>query len=357
VTVRSRRNPAPPPPRGPVVAVTGAATGLGRALVERLAARDDLQGLVGLDRSVPRMDGVVWRACDVLDPVLAARLRGADTVVHLATTYDAALPAAERRATNVRGTELVLQAARAAGASRVVLTTSADVWGAVPGRRVPLPDASPAAGGPDDTALVGDHVEVERLAAQVDGLRVTVLRPAVLVGGSLGRAYDGVLLRQLLTSPRLLAVRGIEPQWQLCHTDDLLAALELAALGRVEGPLGVGCDGALPQSRVETVSGRRRLELPAEVALATAERLHRSGVSTASPRELDHLLAPLVVAADGLRAAGWVPGWTNESALAAYLADRRGDGRTGAVTAAGATVALMGTAALVRRVRRSRRGR
>ena len=150
-------------------------------------------------------------------------------------------------------------------------------------------------------------------------------------------------------------MRGYEPQWQLCHADDLLAALVLAALGRVGGALGVGGDGALPQSRVEQLSGRRRLELPAGVAASTAGRLQRLGLTTGSPRELDHLLGPLVVAADGLRAGGWRPVWSNEDALAAHLAARSGDSRTGAYTAAGATVALLGSAALVRRARRRRR--
>jgi hypothetical protein len=91
--------------------------------------------------------------------------------------------------------------------------------------------------------------------------------------------------------------------------------------------------------------------------MGTAERLHRLGVSAASPRELEHLLAPVVVGSTRLRAAGWSPVWTNESALRAHLADRaRTTGRSGAYTAAGATVALLGTAALVRQARRRRRG-
>jgi hypothetical protein len=101
----------------------------------------------------------------------------------------------------------------------------------------------------------------------------------------------------------------------------------------------------------------RRVELPGSVALGTAERLHRLGLSTSSPEELDHLLGPVVVACDGLRAAGWSPVWSNESALHGYLADRDRSGRTGVYTAAGATVALLGTAALVRQARRRRRGR
>ena len=349
--VRLRRNRLQPE----VVAVTGAASGLGRALVERLAERDDLAGLIGLDVTPGRVDGVVWRTVDVRDPLLATRLLGATTVVHLATSYDVTLPAAARRALNVRGTAQVLDAAREVGVRRVVLCTSADVYGARPDNPVPLPDPSVLAGEADELTLAGDHVEVERLVshAQRAGLTVTVLRPATLVG--LGPAYDGQLLRQL-SAPRLLAVRGIEPLWQLCHVDDLLSALELAALGVVTGGLGVACDGALPQAVVEELTGRRRLELPAAVALSTAARLHKAGVTSSSPRELDHLLGPLVLGCDGLLDAGWKPAWTNEDALLAHLSARVPDGARGAaMTAAGATVALLGTAALVRQARRRRR--
>jgi hypothetical protein len=107
------------------------------------------------------------------------------------------------------------------------------------------------------------------------------------------------------------------------------------------------------------VSGRRRLELPAAVALSTAERLHRLGLSAGAPSELDGLLAPVVVEPARLRAAGWAPLWTNEAALRAHLAAGASapHDRTAAYAAgaAGATAALVGTAALVRRARRRRR--
>lgn len=334
-----------------VVAVTGAASGLGRALVERLAMRTDLDALIGIDTSSVLLDRVTWRSTDVRDPLLATRLTGIDTVVHLATSYDLSEPTSSRRALNVRGTAQLLEAARDAGVGMVVLCTSSDVYGVHPANPVPLPDAHPLTAGVDEQTLAGDHVEIERLAA-ASGLEVTVLRPATLVG--LSAAYDGQLLRQL-GGPRLLVVKGIEPLWQFCHVEDLLSALELAALGVVRGGLGVGCDGALPQVVVEELTGRRRLELPASVALGTAERLHRVGLTNSSVRELDHLLGPLVVASDGLRKVGWQPTWTNEEALRAHLATRSLEGRGSAYTAAGATVALLGTAALVRRARRRRR--
>ncbi|MCU1595054.1 MAG: Nucleoside-diphosphate-sugar epimerase-like protein [Frankiales bacterium] len=346
--VRLRRKTGPG-----VVAVTGAATGLGRALLERLAARNDLEGLVGIDTTAVQVEGVIWRRADVRDPLLATRLAGVDTVVHLASSYDVTEPPDPRRALNVHGTARLLEAAREAGAQRVVLCTSSDVYGARVDNPVPLRDDAPLQAEPDEVALTGDHLEIEHLAdvAIRTGLAVTVLRPATLVG--LSSEYDGHLLRQL-AGLRLLALRGVEPLWQLCHVEDLVDALELASLGDVTGALAVGSEGGLEQRRVEALAGKRRLELPAAVALRTAERLHRAHVTTSSVRDLDHLLGPIVVASDGLREAGWAPRWTNEAALVEHLSLRT-DSRAGAYTAAGATVALLGTAALVRSARRRRR--
>lgn len=348
--IRPERSPSRRTGPAPYVAVTGAGGGLGRALLDRLVTSPE----AAADRLV--VEGVT---ADVRDPVLGELLAGVHTVVHLATSYDVRQPSAERSALNVRGTRGLLGAALAAGVQRVVLTTSAEVWGVVPGAALPLLDAEPVRGAPDLEALVGDHVEVEAMAAACP-VPTTVLRPATLVGGRLGPAYDGQRLRQL-GGPRLLALRGTEPLWQLCHVEDLLSALELAVLRDLPGPLAVAADGALPQTRVEALAGRRRLELPPAVALSTAERLHRLGVTTSSARELEALVAPVVVAGDGLRAAGWEPAWSNEAALAAHLGERGRaggtDSRSTTATATSATVALLGTAALVRRTRRRRRTR
>jgi nucleoside-diphosphate-sugar epimerase len=334
--MRRRRTTAPA-----AVAVTGAGTGLGRALLDRLAAAPDVPSLLAVD------------APD------AAELAGVGVVVHLAPSFDVREDAEQRRRRTVDGTASVLDAARTAGVRRVVLVTSLDVHAAPPaGAPLPAGEDLPLRAEPD-SALTGDLLEVERLAdhATRTGLEVLVLRPAALVGGSLGAAYDGPLLHSL-SGLRLLAVRGVEPLWQLCHVDDLLSALELAATGSLTGTAAVASAGWLTQREVEQLSGRRRLELPASVALSTAERLHRAGLSPGSAAELDRLVAPLVVEPRRLADAGWAPEWTARDALKAHLAGRSSaPGRAGAYTAAGAgaTVALVGTAALVRRARRRRR--
>ena len=351
----------------PTVAVTGARGEIGERLVRRLVESDECKKVIGIDtgRSDKSVAGVVWRRADVRDPALRSRFSGVDTVVHLATDRRPDAAVTERRTVNVRGTDTVLTAAAAAGVSRVVLLTSAMVYGAAPTNPVPLPDDAPIAAEPD-LSLVGDWVEMERLAAVAarahPSVDIVVVRPASLVG-----AASDALLPRLFEAPRLLALKDVEAHWQFCHVDDLVEALLWAALGRVDGALTVGSSGWLGQEEVERISGLRSLVVPAAMAFGAAERLHRIGVLPAPASELHYVAHPWVVGADRLTAAGWTAEWDNESALRAHLdelGDRAGRGlprlqrKDATRAAAGATVALVGTVAIARAraARRRRRG-
>jgi nucleoside-diphosphate-sugar epimerase len=217
-----------------------------------------------------------------------------------------------------------------------------------------------------DLSLVGDWVEMERLATRMarahPSLRVVRVRPASLLGAT---ADHG--LPRMFDAPRLLVIKGSEPHWQFCHVDDLVSALELAAVGAVDDAVTVACDGWLDQQQVEQLSGMRSIVVPAAVAFATAERLHRVGVSPAPAGELRYLAHPWVVDAARLRAAGWSPGWTNEAALREHLhaigasGDRRASRlhrKDATRAAAGAAVAVVGTVAIARAraARRRRQG-
>ena len=346
----------------PVVAVTGAAHDLGLALTARLAQSDKFSRVIAIDDRRGDLTGVIWRVVDIRDPALAGRLTGIDVIVHTDLDLAAGSDAKTRRAHNVRGAQTVLTAAAAGGVGRVVLVTSAMVYGAKPDNPVPITESAPLGADPDGS-VVGDFMEIEQLAERSPrtnpGMSITVVRPAALVG----EGIDTLITRHF-EAPRLLAVKGCAPRWQFCHVSDLLSAIELAAAGEVKGAFAVGSDGWLEQAQVEELSGLRRIELPAGVTFATAQRLHRAGITPAPVSDLHYVVYPWVVDCQALRDAGWRPTVTNTEALQVLLEQRAGHhavaGRRLAkkdatLTAAGATVAVIGTAAIVRQVRKRRR--
>lgn len=270
----------------------------------------------------------------------------------------------EREAAVVAHTQRVLGAARAVGARHVVAIGSAVVHGAWADRPV-IHDADPLPR-TDDAArdgLVGDLLAVEAVLDRSRRRRaplVTVLRPAPLVGPGV----DTFVTRHF-EAPRLLTVRGAVRQWQFLHVEDLADAARFAVEHRLAGVLTVGAGDVLEPAQVEAAAGMRRVELAAATAFGTAERLHRVGVLPAPASELAFVVYPWTVAADRLRVAGWEPRWSSEACLDVLLegvqgrlavAGRRvGTRDAAALGAAGAAVALIGTAAVWRQARVRRR--
>src|SRR3954453_8693581 len=370
-SVRPRRSRA-----GVVVAVTGASSAAGARMVARLATAQGVRKVIALD--VTALDAaagvgqtanpagatadVTWRTVDITDPRLAATLDGVDVVVHRVVLEGDAGETAQLAA------ETVLTSAAAAGVARAVIITSASVYGAQADNAVPLDEAAPLRAVADGSGP-GRLLEVEALIARSrsapPGLAITVLRPATLVGSG-----EPSLVSRHFEAPRLLVVRGSSPRWQFLHVDDLASAVELAVSGQVTGDLTLGCEGSLSQQEVEALSGRRRVELPAPPALGTAERLHRLGVTSAPASELAYVSQPWVVPSTALLAAGWRPTWDNEACFELLLEavpggnglqriggrlGARVGGKEAALGATSAPVALLGTAAVVRQIRRHRR--
>jgi nucleoside-diphosphate-sugar epimerase len=350
------------------VAVVGAADQLGTLVTERLVARVADGGIgkvLALDVERGPAQQASWRIGPLDAPDVADRLRGADVVVLLAAPTDLAaalaVPSARRRDEAVRRAQAVATASAAVGAQRLVAVTSAMVLGAAADNPVPLPDEAPIAAAPDN-GTVGDLLEIERVLARVHrthpGVSVCVLRPGALVGPGV----DTIVSRHF-EAPRLLVLRDSTTCWQFCHLADLADAVAIAVEQQLDGALTVASDGWLGQEDVERLSGMRRVELPAALAFGTAERLHRVGVLPAPASDLAFVVHPWVVSSARLREAGWAPAYDNETCLGELLeevrghhavASRRLDRKDAALGAAGAAVALVGTAALVRR-RRGRR--
>jgi len=347
-----------------VVAITGAAAGAGRELTARLAESGELRKVVALDSHRGDVPGVVWRVVDVRDPILSGRLADVDVIVHMDIERSPEVPGRDRRTHNVRGAQTVVTAAGAARVRHVVLVTSASVYGALVDNPVPLREDAELRGEPGESIL-GDLLEIEDLAKIAPithpGMQVTVIRPAALVGPGI----DTIITRHF-EAPRLLGVKGTATRWQFCHVEDLVSAIEQVVLGKVTAPVvAVGSEGWLEQDEVEEIVGKRRIELPAAITFGTAQRLHRLGITPAPAAELQYVVYPWVVDCATLRAAGWKPAYDNASALRVLLAEsagrhavagRRVGGKEATMaTAAGATVAVIGAAAVVRRARKRRR--
>lgn len=176
----------------PVVVVTGAAGGVGQALVPRLPPDVELRLL---DRvPVPDPAGAVCITGDVTDPeVLAEALPGADVIIHLAGERRTIASWQELTTPNLVGQHTLLAEAAAHGVAKVVLASSCHAAGQYDIERTPRVDPSwPARpccryGVSKAYGETAGRYAADRLGLQVIALRLGAVAPVPL--GSVGAAF------------------------------------------------------------------------------------------------------------------------------------------------------------------------
>ena len=307
--------------------VTGAAGFVGRALVNALLARSDEVRALDLHFPAEWPAGALRLQGDVCDGALLQQgCGGADCIFHLA----ALLP--QRRAStrqmrhvNVDGVQRVLDAAQRAGVRRVVLLSSAEVYG-VPAT-VPCAEDAPK-------RPLGEYgrnkVEAERLAREAAGrgLSVVILRPPTVVGPTM---VDRVLLGTLaaLRKGWPIIVPGGPERFQMIALSDLVDAC--LAASRAENVAGeafnVGSDAVPSQletfRQLRTRVGSRSpvIPLPRTLLRGILRLLLALGRSPLEPEHVPIALADYVFDIRTARAKlAWHPARGNVEALAdAYL--------------------------------------
>jgi nucleoside-diphosphate-sugar epimerase len=235
-----------------------------------------------------------------------------DTIVELGIG-DHDTRARRRESVTAGATELVADA-QAAGASHVVVVSSAMVYGALENNPVPITEGAVLRPDPDFVyarQLASAEELVEDWRRGLAGRTVTVLRPVVAM------AADGTSTLARALAAGLGRRYGEEdPGAQFVHLDDVASAVVLAVQRRLDGVYNVAPDGWIPGERVRALLGDRfRLPLPerlGEVVGALRWRFQRGPIP---PGLLPYTREPWLVANDKLRAEGWRPTVTNEQAF------------------------------------------
>ena len=313
--------------------VTGAAGGVGRRVVEQLAADATVDAVIALDvTAMPRgfdPTRVEFHRASVATAPLADLLGGVSCIIHLAFATDTERRVRASELTNIEGTRRLLAAASAAGVEQIVLMSSAIVYGAWPNNPVPLIEDAAIRPNPD-FAYALQQAQREQLAVDWrdhgvgggsargggdgDGERaLAVLRPCL----GLGPDRSPWLARSLAAAAGMRLAEDDPPQ-QFLHLDDLAEAIGVARRQRLDGVYNVAPDGWVRGETVrELAVARPRLRLPGAVAHLVARARWRFQRGPIPPGLLPYTSYPWVVANDRMKAAGWRPRHTSEQAYVA----------------------------------------
>jgi UDP-glucose 4-epimerase len=208
----------------------------------------------------------------------------------------------------------LLGACVGAGVPRVVVRSSAFVYGPAPGNPAFLPESAPLWDGAPP-GLLRDQIAVERfLAKQTAGpTSVITLRCAGIVGGGIESPLATYLRRS-----RTYTIQGFDPRIQVLHSDDAVVAIALAALGDSQGAFNIASEPLLLSQAIR-LAGSQPLPLPALALSAAPLASTLTGPLRASipfdPRFLQYACIADTRRAE--RELGWSPQYTGVGAIAA----------------------------------------
>ena len=305
-----------------VVVVTGISGNLGRTLTKLLHRTERIVGLdrrpfAGAPKDVElfQLDLRKKKAEDVF------RIHDVKAVIHMGIMHDPRMSSEEHHSFNVVGTTRVLDAVAKYGVKKVVVLSSANVYGPSPDNSNFLSEDAPLMAASRFSG-VRDLIEVDMLAHgffwRHPDIETVILRPVHIVGPSIRNAPSNYLR---LRYPWVLA--GFDPMLQLVHQEDAARAMVEALRPGLKGVYNVVGPGEVPLSAVLRELGRTPIPVPHPIARPLLGTLFRYRLANFPPPELDHIQFLCMV--DGSRwtaDVGWVPGHSMKDTIRSVDGER-----------------------------------
>jgi UDP-glucose 4-epimerase len=269
------------------VVITGICGRLGQRLARRLHRE---RPVIGLDRRPfpGRPKDIEHIQIDIRRKKARDVFRHRDiaALVHLGTMHNPRGSTEDHHTWNVAGFQKLLEYVRIYDVPKVVLLSSANVYG-------PRPDNAQFL--TEDTALLGagafsdmrDLVELDMMAQSFfwkhPRTETVILRPAHILG-TVRNAPSNYL--RLQTPPTLM---GFDPMMQPVHQDDVVSAVDLALRPGVRGIFNIGGAGQIALSQALRLLGRVPIPIPHAFARWSLSGLWKLRMASFPAPELDFI--------------------------------------------------------------------
>jgi UDP-glucose 4-epimerase len=316
---RSNHDPSDPVTASqPKIVITGIAGRLGRLLARRLH-RDGRVKVVGIDRRpfLGRPKDIDHVQVDLRNKKAADVFRSGDVsaLVHMGVMHNLRQSEGEHHTWNIGGTMRMLDYCHKYAVPKVVVLSSANVYGPRPDNPQFLTEDAPLLGS-QEFPEIRDLIEVDHLASsflwKARDIETVILRPVHILGG-VANAPSNYL--RLPVVPTLL---GFDPMVQIIHELDVVEAIACALRPGARGIFNVTGPGELPLSAIVAELGRTVLRFPHPLAKPILGALWRFGATSFPVPELDFIRYVCMVDGERARAElGFRPRFTLKETIQA----------------------------------------
>jgi len=206
------------------------------------------------------------------------------------------VPSADRYRTNVLGTMHLLDWCARYRVPRVIVVSTASVYGALQDNPTLILEDAPIRGDQSNTDL-RDRVEADRYAQawmwKYPETRTVILRPVHVLGA---HVTSGV--KSYISLPVVPVMLGFDPMMQVVHEEDVARAIQLALERGVSGPFNIVGPSALPLREILREVGAEVLPVPHIGGVQAMALLWRIGAIPFPTAHADFVRFPLVVSGE-----------------------------------------------------------
>jgi UDP-glucose 4-epimerase len=279
---------APILPRGHgTVLVTGACGRLGKSVIRALHRE---RPVVGVDRRpfIDKPKDVRHEQLDIRRKKLKDLFRAepVEAVIHLGIMHDPRASQAEHHSWNVAGFQRLLEYVAQFEVPKLVVLSSANVYGPQPDNAQFLNEDAPLLGSARH-GDIRDLIEVDMLAQgffwKHPRTETVILRPVHI----LGRVHNAA--SNFLRLPTVPTLLGFDPMIQVIHESDVVRAIRCALVPSQRGIYNVAGPEPLPLSHAIRILGRPSMPIPYTIGKAVLKRLWSFRLTTFPAPELDHI--------------------------------------------------------------------
>ncbi len=269
------------------VVITGACGRLGKRLVRELHR---VRPVVGVDRRPfpDRPKDVVHAQVDLRRKKLKDVFRAGDVeaVVHLGVMHDPRASAADHHSWNVEGFGKLLEYVAQFDVPKLVVLSSANVYGPQPHNPQFLTEESPLLASARFSEI-RDLIEVDMLAQSFfwkhPKTESLILRPVHILGTVRNAASN------FLRLPTIPTLMGYDPMVQVIHERDLVGAMVQALTPGTRGIFNLAGPEPLPLSRIIALTGRDTISIPYTLGKSVLKRLWALRLTSFPAPELDFI--------------------------------------------------------------------
>ena len=312
------------------VLVTGASGYIGQLVIKALTEYSrDLGAIVATDIRPPgennRLQNVIYETSDVRSPDLAEIMRAhaTNTIIHLAAMVTPGKNSNRdlEYSVDVLGTENVLECALAAGASRLIYTSSGAAYGYYADNPDWLNETDTIRGNPE--FAYSDHKRlVEQMLAQWrkdhPELAQLIFRPGTVLGATTRNQ-----ITDLFDAKLLIGVSGVASPFVLIWDMDVVGAIIKGLFDNQTGIYNLAGDGTLTMRQMATMMGKPYLPLPPSLLSVALRVLKKLGFTRYGSEQVNFLRYRPILSNRRLKLEmGYTPAKTSREVFEYFLEAR-----------------------------------